>query len=402
MKLNICLLHEDPFTKDMPARPAITEIYGEYFPDFGHNVTWVTPTIIKDKKIKHHKFKKVNVYSVPFNQNDNISKKIISFFSHYYKTYKFLKKMFKSDKFDIIQVRNNVYYSLIGIRIAKKYKIPFIFQYSFPTAKYKKQTQNKWYLSLEGRIEELLTKHILKKADFIFPISKWMKNDLLKQNVPEKKMMAIPLGINHKKFYSKTNGEKIRKKYNLNNSNVILYAGSMDKTRRLDIIIKAFLKIENKKNKLIMVGEGNDIDRLKKITKELSIKNIIFTGRVPYSEMPNFIAASDICLCPVPPISIYKISSPTKLFEYMIMKKPIITNIEIPEQKNVIEKSKSGILVDFQEQKFADAINKLLKTKKERKKLGENGYKWVIQNRTYEKMAKNIEKKYLKLIKIKG
>jgi glycosyltransferase involved in cell wall biosynthesis len=177
----------------------------------------------------------------------------------------------------------------------------------------------------------------------------------------------------------------------------------MNKMRKLDIIINAFSKIkENSKNnfKLLIVGDGNGKTDLEKLSVSLGLENdVIFTGEIPYFDVPSYIAASDICLCPVPPLSIYKVSSPTKLFEYMAMKKPIIANEEIPEQKEVIEKSGGGLLVKFDAESFAQAIIILLDDKDRAEEMGKKGFEWVVKNRSYENMAIEVERRYYEILK---
>ena len=402
MTLNICLIHEDVFKPSMPARPAITEIYGNFFPSFGHKVTWITPTYKQGEGIEKFFFNKVCIYAVPFSHAASLPRKIFNFFSNYIREYNILKKILKEKKIDIIQVRNNVFYSLIVLFIKKRYDIPFIFQYSFPKALYKTQIAKKWYIYYWNKFEGILNTIILKKADFVFPISKWMEREFISIGIPKSKMMVVPMGCNHKVFSSSKDGKKIQEKYGFKNSKIILYSGIMEKSRKLDVILHAFSKIINNKNnlKLLMVGDGTERANLEKLASSLGLKNnVIFTGQVSYYDMPEFIAASDICLCPIPPLNIHKISSPTKLFEYMIMKKPVVANEEIPEQKEVIEECNGGILVKFDEKSFANGITKLLNDPKNASEMGEKGYEWVIKNRSYEKMARKIEKKYYEIIK---
>ena len=149
-----------------------------------------------------------------------------------------------------------------------------------------------------------------------------------------------------------------------------------------------------------MVGDGNDKFNLEKLASSLGLQNdVIFTGQVSYFDMPDFIAASDVCLCPVPPLAIYKVSSPTKLFEYMAMRKPVVANEEIPEQKEIIEKSGGGILVKFDAESFAKGIMELFNDIKRMEEIGRNGYKWVVKYRSYENMAQEVEKKYYEILK---
>ena len=147
---------------------------------------------------------------------------------------------------------------------------------------------------------------------------------------------------------------------------MVLYAGS-DKMRKLEVIIQAFASLHGVGNecvediKLVLVGEGNDKADLESMVKKMGmVDRVIFTGNISYFRIPEFIAAADICLSPIPPLDLYKISSPTKLFEYMAMEKPVLANREIPEQERILEESEAGVLVDFNQESFTQGMRYLL------------------------------------------
>ncbi len=400
-KLNICLLLSDPFYPDMPARPAITEIYGKCLPSFGHRVTWITPSMEKGKGFSERKFKEVKVYTIPRPLSSSLPLKIFNLISYYSKEYTLLTTIFKEEKYDIIQVRNNIFGALLALHIRKKYDIPFVFQYSFPKGVYKVQKLEKHYSLYFGKFESHITKYIMLKADLIFPISKWMASELIKEGIQKSKMMPLPLGVNPELFSLKKDGSRIREKYGLNSGKVFLYVGTMDKLRELSIIIRAFSKVMKHKDnvKLLMVGDGNDKTNLKELVSMLGIQtDVVFTGQVSYFDVPDYIATSDVCLCPVPPLSIYKVSSPTKMFEYMVMEKPVVANEEIPEQKEVIGESGGGVLVKFEDESFAEGIIELLNNPERAKEMGRKGREWVVENRSYENMAREVERKYYELL----
>jgi glycosyltransferase involved in cell wall biosynthesis len=385
----------------MPARPAVTEIYGEYLPSFGHNVIWITPSNESGRQIQEESFKEVKVYTIPRPIASSLPLKIFNLISYYIKEYKLLTTIFKKESYDIIQVRNDVFGALLVLHIKRKYSIPFVFQYSFPKGVYKVQEPEKRYLLYFGKFESYITKYILHKADLIFPISKWMREELVKEGIPESKMMSLPLGVNPELFSQNKDGMKIQEKYDLNDVQVILYIGTMDKLRALAIVIRAFSKIRKVRDNvnLLMVGEGNDRPNLEELASTLGIQNdVIFTGQVSYSDVPDYIAAADICLCPVPALSIYKVSSPTKMFEYMAVGKPVVAIEEIPEQKEVIEESGGGILVKFEVESFADGILELLDDPDVANEMGRKGHEWVVKNRSYEAMAREVEKRYFELL----
>ena len=396
-KLNICMLHLNPFDPNIPARPAVTEIYGEYIPSFGHKVTWITPSIEKGKRVQEKFFKEVKICTIPRPRASSLPLKIFNLISYLIREYMLLTTIFKEERYDIIQVRNDIFGALLALHIKRKYNIPFVFQYSFPKGVYKVQNPKKRYYLFINYI----TKYILHKADLIFPISKWMETELIEDGIPKSKMMPLPLGANPELFSPNKNGMKIREEYDLSDAQVILYVGTMDKLRKSNIIIRSFSKVKKHKDnvKLLMVGEGDNRTNLKELASTLGIENdVIFTGLVSYFHVPYFIATADVCFSPVPPLSIYKVSSPTKMFEYMAMGKPVVANDEIPEQKEVIEESGGGILVKFEDESFADGIIELLNNPDKAKEMGRKGHEWVVKNRSYENMAREVEKKYYELL----
>ena len=404
-RLNICLLLPTPFDPTFPSRPEITEIYGKCFPSFGHKVTWITPSREKGKGIHEDFFKEVGIYTIPHPLASSLPLKIFNFISYYAREYNLLTTIFKEERYDIIQVRNDVFGALLAMFIRKKYNVPLVFQYSFPKGVYEVQKPENRYSYYFGKFESYITKYILRKADLIFPISKWMEEELIKEGIPKSKMMPLPMGVNPELFSLERDGSKIREKYDLNDAQVILYVGTVDKIREPCMIIRAFSKVrEHKGNvKLLMVGDGNDKLNLEKLAEGLGVKDdVIFTDQVPYFDVPYFIAAADVCVCSVPLLSIYKVSSPTKLFEYMVMRKPVVANEEIPEQKKVIGESGGGVLVKFEDESFAEGIIELLNNPERAEEMGRKGYEWVVMNRSYENMAREVEKRYYELLKTKG
>lgn len=362
-KIYLCLMLPTVYSTDFPSRPAVIEIYGGYLPNLGHKIDWITPCHIKNET-RLIKFKKVKVYAVyyPF-KNSVYPLRIYGFVKYYYNKFKLLNKKFKSSDYNIIQVRNNIFDSLLALYIKWRYNVPFVFQYSFPEKDiYKIRAYKSPFGILLGNINALILDFVLKRADFIFPITAMMGDEMVASGLNYDKIMPVPMGVNLDLFVTK-NRDEIRNRYKLDDIMVFLYVGSLDSTRKLDVIIKAFsiVNIKHKKTKLLILGDGRDKHELKMLVSKLNLENmVIFTGNIPYFDVPKFISAADVCLCPVPPLEIFKVSSPTKLFEYMSINKPIVANYEIPEHKKVLEDSGAGILVKFEPESFAEGMIKLI------------------------------------------
>ncbi|STQ74766.1 hypothetical protein [Grimontia hollisae] len=75
----------------------------------------------------------------------------------------------------------------------------------------------------------------------------------------------------------------------------------------------------------IFVGDGDD-DFVKKMSSKFSRKNLVFTGRLTYEESLSILNRADICFSLVPDTEYYAHQPPTKIFDYINLRKPIITN----------------------------------------------------------------------------
>jgi len=378
-----------------------------YLANWGHRVTWVISS--NDKHQAQPFFvNEAEVYATYYRHyfpGDFILAKISNEILNAVKRIHLAIKIFKERKCNIVFSREDVFDGLIATYIKKKYRVPFVLQLSNPVEQelesFKIESRRpRFFYYLLGRLSRFILTRLLHQADLILPISKWLKEDLIKQGIEESRMMPLPEGINIKTFISK-NTQEIRQKYSLDNFKVMIYVGIMDKARQLSMLIHAFSVVRGSKDnvKLLMVGDGNDRENMEELAQELGIKDdVIFAGLVSHSEIPEFISAADIGISPVPPFSFYKVSSPIKLFEYMAMGKPVVANEEIFEHREVLEQSDGGILVPFTEEALANAIIELLNNPERAIKMGQQGREWVAQNRNYEILAKQLEKRLFSLL----
>ena len=406
MKLNICMLVFLHYQPNMRVYAWI-ENRG-YLRYFGHSVTW----IIWGKESRHiepFSFEGIRVYTTPevqyFPGTSQLAK-IINMIPNTLRRMRIASKILTKGKYDLIVVGDFAFDGLVAAYIKRRYKIPFVFELSNPVdqvwEEYKLDTTKPIFLYyLAAKFHQFIATKLLHEADLILSASKWLKEHLVEQGIPESKIVTTPSGIDISLF-SNQDGAKVRKKYRLEDSAVIIYVGELMKPRYLHVLIQAFSKVEEKRKnvKLLMVGEGSDERNLRRLATELNIQDdVIFTGRVPHSEVPDFIAAADIAVSPVSPLPFFKLSSPIKQLEYMAMAKPVVATEEIPEQEEILKESGAGILASFTPEAIADAIIELLDDPERATEMGRRGREWVVKNRSYDKLAKELEQAYYKILR---
>lgn len=405
MKLNICMLLPLSYEPNMRVMPQIG--IGSYLTNFGHDVTWVIfPG--KDHRAQSFSFNDVHVYVAPrlkYLHGSSIWVKILRKIPNTLKRMGFILKIIKTGKYNVIFVREDVFDGLIATYIKKRHKILFVFELVNPLEQewesYKiKPKKPRFLYYLIARFNALAVVYIMKRADLVLPTTRWFEEGLTRKGVLKSKLMPYPNGVDTSSFLNR-DGKAIREKYHLSNSKVVIYIGTLARHRCLDVLIKAFSKVTKEKGdtKLLMVGEGSARENLERQVLELGIRDeVIFTGQVPQPDVPNFIAAADIGVSPVPPFSFYKVSSPIKALEYMAMAKPVVATEEVMEHKEVINQSGGGVLVPFASEAFTAAIINLLDNPERAAGMGRKGQEWVKKNRSYEVLARRLEKRYFELL----
>ena len=406
-KLDLCMLLDLPYKAGAIEPGSATRVViATYLTNFGHNVTWVVPGESTNNLQQFHSGS-IYVCTTPYRRffsNPSLIAKVLNTTLNAPRRMRCILKIFKRGRYNLIYVKGDILDGLIAIYIKRKYRIPFIFDFEplgMVWEVYKIKSRGPKFLPyLIAKIHDSLTTYAMKKADLITPSSKWFGEILAQKGIPEHKLMPYPNGVDVAAFSNK-DGKDIREKYQLSDSQAIIYIGTLDKARNLSILIEAFSKVRKlkKEAKLLMVGEGGDEGNLQALAYKLEIEEgVIFTGQVPGSEVLKFITAADIGVSPVPPLACYKIGSPLKVFEYMGGGKPVIANEEIFDQKEVLEQSNGGILVPFTAEAFAEAMIELLNNPERASDMGRRGRQWVAENRSYEVLARQLERKCLALL----
>lgn len=77
--------------------------------------------------------------------------------------------------------------------------------------------------------------------------------------------------------------------------------------------------------RLLVVGDGDDLDALARLRDERLGGRLILTGRVPYERIPHLITAADACLLPFHTVPATEHIVPIKLYEYMASGRPVIS-----------------------------------------------------------------------------
>lgn len=180
-------------------------------------------------------------------------------------------------------------------------------------------------------------------------------------------------GVQHKVIPNAINPAFIRPAYSGEREKVIVGAGRLAEQKNFPLLIKAFARISEKfpEHKLVIYGKGGLLDSLKSLAGELGVGDRVeFPGYV--DNMPETLEKADMFVLS----SDYE-GMPNALMEAMAVGVPSVsTDCGGGGARFLIQNGENGLLVPQKdEEKMAEAMEKILSDKAFAEKISENGRK---------------------------
>jgi glycosyltransferase involved in cell wall biosynthesis len=230
--------------------------------------------------------------------------------------------------------------------------------------------------SIVVKIEFFLEKMLCKLYKRVLVTNQTQAKKITQRTgVFDKKVFIVPNSIQVEEFYCST--IDIRKKYKICPSDFLVgYISNFSYDYTISGMIELLYCLDKRKKqlkhvKIILVGDGDGLNILKRLTQKLALDNIVlYTGRI--SNVPEIVSALDAGLIPWTRSEVSGTILPTKLFEYMSSKKPIIAPDYGEFKKNIINFT-NGILFDRCKD-IIDCIFYLKNNRKSTEIIKENGY----------------------------
>ena len=288
-----------------------------------------------------------------------------------------------------------------------------IMPYSFEMARLKKK-DHKFKLIVDSH-ETIFSrdKNILRKIYFNFLRKIMVKKILVsrvdkftgatqeacnilekKDDIPKEKIKYIPLGTDTDLFkFSEKERKKTRVKLNISKDDILLlYTGKIIKDKKVDILVKAFNRLDSRNEIHLLLLSGIDSkfkNNLLNLVKKEKRKNIIFNPLVPYNKLPSYYSASDICIWPgsvsISMLDAMACGRSIIGYDCSIVKERIANKNGLTYQKG-----------DYED--LTDKISYLVENNELRKVMGERGRRLIEDKFSWNKIANQfidcITKKY--------
>lgn len=361
----------------------------------------------KIEVIDNVRYYRSNVESSSKNEISDQYKSFFKRFKKVFKINKFIFQLYKLSKFqkpDVLHAHAMFFCGISSVIVGKILKIPVFYEvrslWMLPKDSLYKTFIHKLSTKLVLKIE-LFTMRLSKK---VFVINENLKDQLIDLGIKKEKLVVIKNAVNTT-LISK-NLSKIKEGF-VRDQITLGYIGSITPYEGIPFMLRALQIINNneKKIKLIIYGsvrEAKELEVIKEKIKEYSLDRYVeYKGSINPSEVYKAYQEIDVIVNPRLKNKITDTVTPLKPLEAMAYKK-IFIGSDVGGIKDLLSNCDHGFL--FKSDKIEslieviDQVSKL--SQEERKIIGENARKFVINEKSWVRNAELYKKEYSKFLNL--
>ena len=243
---------------------------------------------------------------------------------------------------------------------------------------------NRWLV----RALELIELASYRAADLVVVVSEGFRQDLVRRGVPAAKVHTIRNGVDLARFSPEgCDPDVARARLGASPGEVlVLYAGTHGISHGLESIAEAAAKLVGQPIHVAFVGEGAAKHQLEERVAELRLTNVTMLPGVSREEVPELLAAADICLVPLRDVPLFATFIPSKIFEYLGMGKAVLGAVR-GEPAQILREAGAVVVEPEDVGAIAGAILELAADAERRAAMGAQGRRHVEEHYDRERLA---------------
>ena len=198
-------------------------------------------------------------------------------------------------RIDLVTTQDAFFTGAVGWAISRIYRIAFEVQVHADCL------GNRYWIRerVLNRVLNVTGRWIVKRADNVRVVSESEREKMMRLGIRNDFIWNIPggEGINLEKFSSADGSDIRRKLFPPRCERMVLFVGRVTKQKRIPDLLLAARRVVRTIPKVcfVIVGEGNELAAAERLAAKLGLGDrAVFTGNVPYDEIPAYFAAADV------------------------------------------------------------------------------------------------------------
>lgn len=238
------------------------------------------------------------------------------------------------------------------------------------------------------RLLERLETLAYRRADRIVSLTDSFVPHIVDRGGNAGKIVVIKNGVDLALFTKFGTAAAIKIRLGLENRFVAGYVGTHGMAHGLSVVLEAAERLrDDPRIAFLLVGDGAERVNLEQIRAKKRLNNVVILGQRPKEEMPSLWAAIDASLILLRRHGLFKKVIPSKMFEAMAMRRPIVLGVE-GEAHALLDEAGAGIAITPESaDELAAAVVRLAENPKLAGEFGARGCAYVCAHHDRARLA---------------
>ncbi|MDX6611697.1 MAG: hypothetical protein QOD75_883 [Blastocatellia bacterium] len=248
-------------------------------------------------------------------------------------------------------------------------------------------SKRNWLIRLFEKLEMYLYRH----STHIVTVTESFKRVIAGKGIDERKITVLKNGADLEGFGKDPDTNKLaelRRLYGLEGKFVAAYIGTLGMAHRADILLQAAARCQDPEIVFMVIGAGAERDQLARLQEESGLKNFRLLPKQSREVVPYFLALADVCVVHLKDAPLFRTVIPSKMFEAMVMGKPIALGIR-GEAAEIVTEAEAGIC--FAPEDADDLVKVVEDLQRDQvlyRRLSENGRNYVARHHDRKDLAR--------------
>lgn len=281
----------------------------------------------------------------------------------------------------VVSTSPQFFCGLAGLSVRTLKRIPWVLEVRdlWPESIVTVGAMNK---GLAVRSLEAVERFAYRAADYIVPVTDSFVHHIAERGGDPRRMTIIKNGVDLALFQQDPDGAaRIRRELGLEGKFIAAYVGTHGMAHGLDVILDAAERLRHDPRIVfLLVGDGAERAGLLERRAARNLDNVLIAGQRPKQDMPAIWTATGVSLILLRRNDLFRKVIPSKMFEAMAMRRPIILGVE-GESCALLQSANAGIPIPPQDaEALTAAILKLANDPAYAASLAQSGETFVRAN----------------------
>lgn len=250
---------------------------------------------------------------------------------------------------DVIHAHSPVLNGLPALRVARGFDLPLVYEVRAFWEDAAVEHGTSRADGVRYRATRGAETFVLRRATAVTTICSGLRDAIVSRGVAANRVTVIPNAVDPERFSRKLPADaQLRDSLGMNACTVLGFAGSFYSYEGLDVLVRALLRVRARTNqvKLLLIGGGPEDERLRQLVNDLGLDaSVVFTGRIPHSDMPRYYGLIDVLVYPRVRHRLTELVTPLKPLEAMAQGK-LVAASDVGGHRELITDEQTGFLFE--------------------------------------------------------